>query len=351
MNTAELYVEPILVGALVIALLSLPLAPEILEILRSELFKSFAGVALGAILVGLIYFVGIVADRLIDSCLEALERHNRVRYALGTLDVPQWLDIYNAEHREDVFLLSGSGDLFPEDELRWRVFTDAARIADSLDYIRTRVRLLRALTFLLPGLVFAGALGALRLMLTFKCAGPSGTASPPGRIRCDQTDWIVSLSVGEAAFPVFVAPIVYVFVILAAAVLRVWGASQWRKNKVPCCGGVWAPPNTRRYWRVTQYAKYRGWPVAELSNRRLWLDIVRQPVVWGSVLLLLGSSPAIWLLSGKSVLAGVAGVATGLLLTAFAGWAWWRITGTYMAYLRGAGRFLRRTAASADAGS
>jgi membrane protein YqaA with SNARE-associated domain len=77
MNTVELYVEPILIGALTLALLILPFAPELLVVgfARLEPLKAFSDVALAAVLVGVAYFVGILADRLIDTCMQALERH------------------------------------------------------------------------------------------------------------------------------------------------------------------------------------------------------------------------------------------------------------------------------------
>ena len=350
MNTAELYVEPILIGALTVALLSLPFAPELWGIVRSDLLKSFDGVAFGALLVGVIYFVGILADRLMDTCLEPLERHNRVRFALSKLPVPDKYDLYKTEDRKDIFAAAGHRDFFPEDTYRWQVFAQAPRIADSLDYIRTRIRLLRALAFLLPGLVFAGALGALRLILAFKCVGPPGTVSPPGAVRCDQSDWIVPLPVGELPLPVFLAPVMYAVAIAVAAGLRTSGGRQWRKKEIPFLGGVWAPPNTRRHGRMRSYAEHRGWPVAELSFKRLWLDIALQPVAVGAMLLLVGSFPIFWLLTGNSVLGSVAGIAAGLLLTISAGWAWLRISWTFMVYLDGSARFLSRDVSDTNPG-
>jgi hypothetical protein len=350
MNTAELYVEPILIGALTVALLSLPFAPELWGMVRSDRFKSFDGVAFGALLVGVIYFVGILADRLMDTCLDALDRHNRVRFALSRLNAPARFNLYEAKDREWIFADAGRDDFFPEDIYRWRVFTHAPRIADSLDYIRTRIRLLRALAFLLPGLVFAGALGALRLTLVSKCVGPDGTVSPPGRVRCDQTDWIVALPVGELPFPVFLAPVVYAVAIAVAAGLRTLGGRQWRKKEVPFLGGVWAPPNTRHRDRMRAYAEHRGWPVAELSFKRLWLDIALQPVALAAILLLVGSFPFFWVLTENSVPRSVVAITAGLLLTVSAGWAWWRITVTFMAYLDGSGRFLSRDASKTNPG-
>ena len=85
MDTAEVYVEPILIGALALALLAIPFSPEIIAFAQSEKLKLPGGIALGAVLVGIAYLIGILADRLIYSCLEALERHNRVRFALSGL--------------------------------------------------------------------------------------------------------------------------------------------------------------------------------------------------------------------------------------------------------------------------
>src|SRR5689334_1418012 len=99
MNTAELYIEPILIGALTLGLLILPFAPEILDLARSEMLKPFGDVALGAVLVGVVYFVGILVDRVIDTHLQALERHNRVRFALAGVEVPPGMSADTPEGR------------------------------------------------------------------------------------------------------------------------------------------------------------------------------------------------------------------------------------------------------------
>src|SRR6266568_726120 len=168
MNTAELYIEPILIGVLTLVLLALPFAPEILDLARSGTLKPFGDIAVGAVLVGAAYFVGILVDRLIDTCLQALERHNRVRFALGGLEIPGETAADTPADRKAAWDARPSGDLFPEDVYRWSVLVQAEKIADNLDYIRTRIRLLRALAFLLPGLVFAGALGVARLGWTLR---------------------------------------------------------------------------------------------------------------------------------------------------------------------------------------
>jgi hypothetical protein len=356
MNTVELYVEPILIGALMLALLILPLAPELLmfDFARFERLKALSDVALAAVLVSAAYFVGILGDRLIDTCLQALERHNRVRFALAGLKVPAGLEADKLEGRKAAWHARSSGDPypgesrdpFPEDTYRWWVFAQAERIADSLDYIRTRIRLLRALSFLLPGLVFAGALGAARLESALLCISPTGAAHSPRPIWCNQVDWMVASPTTEVSWLLlFFAPGLYAATIVTAAALDAWDSRRWRSRTTAWRrAGLWHPPHTASYRRMETYAEARGWPIDDWSQLNLWSDILAQPVVWCSVSLLLASIPAIVWLNSNSVSGSVVGVLAGPLLTVSAGWAWWRITGTFMGYLKSSGRFLAKKA-------
>jgi hypothetical protein len=344
MNTAELYIEPILIGALTLALLVFPFAPEILDLARSETLKPFGDVALGAVLVGIAYFVGILVDRLIDTSLQALERHNRVRFALTGLEVRAGLDADTPEGLRAAWQARPSGDPFPEGVYRWVVLTQAERIADSLDYIRTRIRLLRALAFLLPGLVFAGALGAARLKWTRVCTAATDAASSAQPAWCDQRDWMVALPATEVSWLLFLAPCLYTATIVAAAALDAWDSRRWRPAWLRA--GLWRPPHTKD---MHAYVEARGWPLDYRSGMNLSADILAQPIVWCSVLLLLACFPAIIRLN-NSLPGRVVGVLAGPLLTFAAGWAWWRVTGTFMGYLKSSGEFLEKKAVTAAAG-
>lgn len=332
MNTAELYIEPILTGALMLALLALPFAPEILELARSKELLTVGGVALGAVLVGLAYFFGIVVDRLIDTCLQPLERHNRLRFALSSIDIKDG-DADKKEDREAAWDgRSRRGDLFPEDAHRWRVYAEADKIAESADYVRTRMRLARTLAFLLPGLIFAGVLGAIRLKWATACA----IYPRLGQGWCDQANQMI-VSPADISWLLFVVPCLY-----AATVVIMW-AIDWPRNRRWQSGkrtGTWRPPHTKRLERVEAYAKRRNWPVGDASELNLALDILAQPIVWCSVILILASVPLIFWLTG-SWLGAVAGGLAGLFLAYAAGWSWWRLMRIFMGYLKGAGEFLQ----------
>jgi hypothetical protein len=368
MNTTELYVEPILIGALALALLALPFAPGIVDLSTPGIvdlsIKLPSDIALGAILVGIAYLLGILVDRLIDSCLGALERHHRVRFALSGL-IPDDPDAREAAW--DKRPNAEKDDLFPEDQYQWRIFAKAEKISDRVNYVRTRIRLLRALAFLLPGLVFAGALGAVRLSWSIGCTPPP--KDPHSWVRpawCDQTDCTVALPVTEASWMPFLAPCLYVLTALAAWALSAWDSSRWRRNRadnkrhvraagasagVPAASqdwrraGLWRPPNTRKDGEMVLYASARAWPVGDWSDKGLWIDILAQPVSWCSVLLLLAAVPAIiWL---NDTLPGlVVGLLAGPLLTLVAGWAWWRTTETFMRYLKDSNQLLTKNGAT-----
>ena len=91
-------------------------------------------------------------------------------------------------------------------------------------------------------------------------------------------------------------------------------------------------------------AEARDWPVGDRSQLNLWSDILAQPVVWCLASLLLASIPTILWLNTNSVPGSVVGALAGPLFTVSAGWAWWRITGTFMGYLKSSGQFLEKEA-------
>jgi hypothetical protein len=372
-NTAQLYVEPIIVGFLVLLLFALPYAPEIVSILgQMQKLNLPNEVALGAVLIGLAYVVGMLADRLIDSGLEALEKHNRVRFAcskltLGTLsDEGARRAAWCSKHRKE--------DLFPEDRRRWWVYTESEKIVDFLNYVRTRIRLLRALTFLLPGLFYAGMTGAARIRWKLDCTPPLWDSAWQPPVGCEEANSRIGIALPEPSdwYFLWAAPAAYALVALVA-----WGLAAadrirkvaeapsakenslretmipvpdgesfiWSRPIVSCRAGTWRPPRTNHDREMRVYAGERGWPAGSQARRALAGDVLAQPFVWLAAGLLLASIPS-WARLFDAWALWVAAVLLAALLSLAAGWAWWRTTGTFMAYLDGAGRFLEEKAAS-----
>src|SRR5687767_3116814 len=123
MKTTELFVEQIVIGSLVLMVIVLfaagdlvvnPFAPEpTASALTFNLVNS-------VVLLGLVYLLGIVYDRLADTLLQDLEQHNRLLFTLDGLEKKS---------------KPGSvEDPFPEEKFRMKVLGDDGA-ADYANYL------------------------------------------------------------------------------------------------------------------------------------------------------------------------------------------------------------------------
>ncbi|PYQ32056.1 MAG: hypothetical protein DMF56_02865 [Acidobacteria bacterium] len=123
-----MYVEQVIIGALVILTVWV-LAAGVLPVIPKEL-NEIAG---GVMFIGGAYVAGILYDRCADSLLERIERRRRLRFAMKRFDLEWPL----------------KRDPFPQ-------FGHKQRIESSVfGYINSRMRILRALTTLLPAMTVA----------------------------------------------------------------------------------------------------------------------------------------------------------------------------------------------------
>lgn len=327
-----------------------------------------AGIAIGTILIGVAYIVGILADRMIDDSFEAMERHNRIRFACDQLS--QWTryDWKTKEYK----------DPYPEDQYRYQVMTKAKTVSDLLDYLRTRIRLMRALAFLLPGLVYSG--------VSYSTRGPSvcsdgtaGTVASGDKFNgpwfgthapfdvCNLAQWLNGPEVIVAAYLLAVAA---KFVAMHYDPIRTIGrtsrrdtsgragpgkdeivyvfkppndAFKWPRSscRLLAPAGRWRPADTRKHKEMRVYAAERRWMTKHHASYYLLGDIVLQPFIVMALCLFMLSIWNAQNASKQPVLIPI--IVIGALVEVYAVWAWWRITKTFMAYLRGAGEFLQRS--------
>ncbi|WP_119421172.1 hypothetical protein [Desertibaculum subflavum] len=303
MNTTALYVEPLFIGALFLLVLGLPFAPEVIQLMpRPEATPPW--LAVGTVLAGIAYFAGILFDRYLDSCLAPLEGHIRLSFARGTFE--RW------QKRKR----SGWRDPFPEDVFRTAVMTGNDKAAEFLDYVRTRLRLMRALAFALPLIAFGGVVGWQRL----------ACREPTCFVAIDPPAWCAAAWVPSAlGWACFLVP-----ALLIVQLLALEASGRWS----PFCRDAWKPADTRKAAETTAYFQIRAKGAAWRRNCRSARDVLVQPCVLIAIALFLlasafacqSPSPASdWLL---------AGVLAGNVLAIGAGWAWWRITCTFLRYLK-----------------
>jgi hypothetical protein len=131
MRTTEVFIDQVLIGFVVLAIFILPFLDMSLPFDVSA--------AQGVVLTGTAYLIGIPFDRFANTLLSGLEQRHRLRYAWDKR-VP------------------AMDDPFPEEQLITKVLTSEGAAADWLNYLRSRVRLSRALAAFLPALTAAIAL-------------------------------------------------------------------------------------------------------------------------------------------------------------------------------------------------
>ena len=129
MRQTEIYVEQVIIGFCVLVIVDVLLTGRVPQ-------PSDKGLLTGAIVIGASYVVGILYDRCADSLLERFDRWNRIRFAVrGTPDdhmtPPAW-----------------PSDPFPQFSRKLSVKEEAA-------YLKSRLRLMRAMTTLVPAMTIA----------------------------------------------------------------------------------------------------------------------------------------------------------------------------------------------------
>lgn len=325
MKTTEVLFEHVLAGTLLLLTVGLPFLPVIP---KDIFFKGTDGplanlttlesILSSAALLAVAYVVGVIFDRYADSVLEPLERHNRLRFALGRKQAArQWFA--HTSHWQDPF---------PEGNLRTRILAHGGALADWMNHLRTRMRIARTLAIYLPGLglSMAVALGGVL---------DRGLAS----------SFVAGLVLGV----ILLAYAVYLPGLLALLKsLDGWNNTYLagkEKAKISIrepfdrLVGTWRPPKTHQAERLRRYADVRGYTGdANAPPPAIAYDIVLSPAVLAGASLTVAAflithalgQPYLWIVP----LAASA-------LAVFSGWAWWRMTGTFMTYVADAEAVLR----------
>jgi hypothetical protein len=279
MNVAELIVELVLTGLLMLAAL---LAPAIA--CERIAFDADAATELLALALGAGFLLGTVVDRCADSILATWEGQARCRFA--------WARAIPQQRRQ---LLGGrdATDCFPEDWMRIRVLSHANEGAVHwMEQLRVRVRIARSVAFLLP------ALSTSAIVALWAHGHPPTT----------MIAWTPALHV---AF-------------LFAAVAMVWWTDLSEKRS--------RSDKTSRRPHVTQ-PKTRSFATREPYEHeyRAWQR--RSPATPWFALQALASIAGIVAVAGQAPVAAIGIALLGAMLTILACYAWLRIQNTFMAFL------------------
>ena len=259
MKTTELFVEQTLTGFLVLTAAVAPfLAWETLEELPEVDLSSAAGA------IGVAYLLGVIFDRFADTLLERFNRWKRLLFAI--------------ELQEENKALSPE-DPFPEDQLEIEVIHQGDEAWEWMDYIRSRIRIARAMAAFVP-------------ILTVSMELTVGLQNRPDIISA-------------------VLAIVVVAYLAAFLVGLILERSSWRLPKT-----------------------YDLHTAEDRRGARDKMRVAREPAFWLSVFVFALGLGLIPLGSGSARLTMTAVFATGAVLTAISAWAWWRTTETFLEFLR-----------------
>ena len=264
MKTTELFVEQTLTGFLVLTAAAAPfLSWETLQDLPEEA-KGGIDISSAAGAIGAAYLLGVIFDRFADTLLERVNRWNRLLFAI--------------ELKEENKALS-TDDPFPEDRLQIEVIHQGDEAWEWMDYIRSRIRVARAMTAFVPALTLSMELAI-------------GLRDRPGMVK--------------AALASVVAA--YVAAFLVSQIL------ERSSRKLPKTYDLHTDEDCR--------------------GARANMRATREPVFWLGVFLLALGLGVIPLGAGPARVAMAAVLATGAVLPAISAWAWWRTTQTFMQFLR-----------------
>lgn len=299
MKTTELYIEQVIIGFLVLAIIALPWAPELSYKLGD------INIAEGSVLLGLAFLLGIPFDRFADTLSERLDRHHRLQFALDR-SVGEKFPARKPEPDNKRL----ETDLFAEDEYRRTGLREKDAVVNWIEYHRSRIRLARALAVYGP---------ALTLSLTLSMAR---------RPHYEIGIWLIAVAAGYIVWGIVVSPPKSL-------------SKHTSRSSKPC--NEESPPESALFGEelprtddalFCAYAKKRGRintdgrvQRASSAGGRPWSDEWRSLVVPVLVLVAALSFGVVY----KGKIAWVA--VCGALVTVISTWSWWRISTTYRTYL------------------
>jgi hypothetical protein len=264
MKTTELFVEQTLTGFLVLTAGAAPfLSWEKLQKLPDDV-KGGIDISSAAGAIGAAYLLGVIFDRFADTLLERFNRWNRLLFAI--------------ELKEQNKALSPE-DPFPEDRLQIEVIHEGDEAWEWMDYLRSRIRLARAMTAFVPALTLS-----------------------------------MELTVGLRDRAGMITAVLAIVVVAYAAAFVVSQMLERSSRRVP-----------KTYDLHTD---------GDCQDARAKMGATREPAFWLGVFLLAVGLGLIPLGAGPARATMAAVFASGAVLTAISAWAWWRTTETFMQFLR-----------------
>jgi hypothetical protein len=143
-RTTEVFVEQVLIGLLVLAIVALPVVNwRCIDLNGTNTIVGGAGI------IALAYLLGIAFDRFADTLLSRPEQYKKLRYAKDEKSKTR-------KKQEKVV------DYYPEEDVRANIWQEGHKIADYMEYLRSRIRLSRSLAVFTPALTISVLLASRR---------------------------------------------------------------------------------------------------------------------------------------------------------------------------------------------
>jgi|SRR5215213_1504879 len=282
MKTTEVFVEQVLIGLLVILNVGLMINPSKAGLDKVDLKE-------GVALVAAAYLTGIIFDRFADTVLEDIEQRMRLKLAHDAL-------VHACKLKENP-----PEDLFPEHQYRMKVLQNREAFTYG-NYIRTRIRLSRAMAILIPGLSVSFLIGKV---------------AEKTQVRVEQM-WepaLLGAIYGGA---------------LVAQLIRRKNPIQWSEKKTEGVLGK-SPWYKIGWYKVPKTNNSAGLKEYLNGQPKLLRFSFQEPFFWMVILLtVLGFILADD--AGRRLFFAVPLIS--ILLTLLATWSWWRINKTFLVFLR-----------------
>jgi hypothetical protein len=288
MKTTEMFIEQVIIGAAVLFTGWFLIEPESLHTLWDADFGEVALLGAGVYLIGMFY------DRFSDTLLQDAEQHNRLLHGLS------------AYYGRPV-----TGDPFPEATWRARLWFTHEAATEYGTYLRSRMRLTRAVTTLIPAFSVAAALWLA------KAAHMPVTVPPEAQ-----------LAIELVVLAAYLIP--FLIKLRRREPLTVAGYAQDPKADYELPRTTHLLNDGIRTWYerlIGGYDRARRRPVHRLAT----ILFLHDPATWAALVLAVTAGVIAFVYQTRE--GGVAIAVALPLATVLCGWAWWRITETFYTFL------------------
>lgn len=290
MKATEIFVEQLLIGLMVLFSVYMLVHGDLSSTgwiaQQMDPFSSkdsiFVNVIFGFLIVGAAYLIGIVYDRWADTMLQDIDQHSRLHYALKGLEKNNF---------DELIVLKK--DPYPEQDIRLQIMIQGKTLADYHNYLRSRIRLTRAMTTFIPLIFLSLPMNSLHL--------------------CPKQRLPITISVA----------VIYAFV-LTFKIFRLRRLKEMFR--------FIEPPKSNDFVKLDNYVKEHRKDKDKIELEWKMDDFIREPVFMGLAAITVMGFYIIF--SNDLDKSFISYPVVGFILTLLVGWTWLRINNTLISLLK-----------------